>query len=156
MAEKKKRHFGRGGAGNVASEPVPDSSPAPVQVFTSPKQSFHSGRGGYGNIQSVDTLPTQTPEEYLQEVERAYTVQKGQVYKIGRGGVGNIFVEGKQDTIDDVLRKSKPANGEDQSEGLFSRLSRQFSRERSTSRDNKKESETVDTVKNNENTESKE
>ncbi|KAK9457951.1 hypothetical protein V1511DRAFT_485248 [Dipodascopsis uninucleata] len=118
------RHFGRGGAGNITTQPDSDSSPAPLQVFTSPDATFHTGRGGYGNIQSVDNLSTMSPDQYLQEVDDAIEVKKGDVYKIGRGGTGNIMVEGDPS-------EERTEQGD---ESFLSRLTRPLSATRSRSR----------------------
>jgi hypothetical protein len=86
---------GRGGYGNFIRakdaqelEPVP-STPAPVQHFTSPKQTFRAGRGGYGNNVPITRMPVLTPQEYLQEVHQALDVEPER-YSVGRGGAGNI------------------------------------------------------------------
>jgi hypothetical protein len=86
---------GRGGYGNYirrkegeALAPVP-STPAPIQHFTSPQQTFRAGRGGYGNNVPISRMPTMTPQEYLQEVHRALDVEPER-YTVGRGGAGNF------------------------------------------------------------------
>ncbi|KAK7205699.1 hypothetical protein BZA70DRAFT_138427 [Myxozyma melibiosi] len=145
----KPRHFGRGGYGNVTTEPDQDSSQAPVQVFTSPQQTFHAGRGGYGNVQPVQTMPTQSPEEYLSEVDHAMTVKKGDVFKIGRGGAGNVYVEGENgaEIPADSVERGRPAgeadnsqNQQQQNEGFFARIGRRFSSgSRSRSREQHRE-----------------
>ncbi|KAK9330612.1 hypothetical protein V1520DRAFT_340236 [Lipomyces starkeyi] len=152
-SSSKPRHYGRGGYGNITTQPESNSSPAPVQVFTSPNQTFHSGRGGYGNVQSVDTLPATTPDEYLKEVDNALEVRKGDVFKIGRGGTGNIIIEGedgKEHHADEVHRsRSRSAesldisrqneNQEQTNEGFFTRIGRRFSSGGSKSRENSRE-----------------
>ncbi|KAK9479156.1 hypothetical protein V1514DRAFT_329330 [Lipomyces japonicus] len=142
------RHYGRGGFGNVTSKPQADFSPAPVQVFTSPQQTFHRGRGGYGNVQPIDNLATMTPDQYLKEVDHAFEVRRGDVFKIGRGGSGNIIVEG-----DDPAAAAAAATGQhggeienepvsplprlnetDQNDGFFTRMGRRLSSGTSRSR----------------------
>ncbi|KAK9370700.1 hypothetical protein V1509DRAFT_269317 [Lipomyces kononenkoae] len=145
--------YGRGGAGNITTDkPESASSPAPVQVFTSPNQTFQSGRGGYGNVQSVDTMPTMTRDEYLKEVDDALEVRRGDLFKIGRGGSGNILIEGedgKERHAGEVLRSRSRSRSrsrtpqflnEDQPrEGFFSRIGRAGSRGRSKSREDSRE-----------------
>lgn len=85
---------GRGGFGNYVRSKKGDEhavpySPAPVQHFTSPKQTFRAGRGGYGNNLPVSQMYTMTPEEYLKEVEQALDVEPAR-YTVGRGGSGNF------------------------------------------------------------------
>ncbi|KAJ8101836.1 hypothetical protein POJ06DRAFT_247999 [Lipomyces tetrasporus] len=156
-SSSKPRHYGRGGAGNITTQPESTSSPAPVQVFTSPNQTFHSGRGGYGNVQSVDTLPAPTPDEYLKEVDEALEVREGDVFKIGRGGSGNILVEGEggKELHTGEARRSRsrsrsrtrtPQNvdGSQQADHLstdnfFSRIGRRLSHSDSKSRESSRE-----------------
>lgn len=97
---------GRGGFGNytpspkIAAKEQPDSpelealrsvpsTPAPIQHFTSPNQTFRAGRGGYGNKLPISQMHTMTPSEYLQEVQQAMDVEPPR-YSVGRGGSGNI------------------------------------------------------------------
>ncbi|CDO57160.1 hypothetical protein DV451_004992 [Geotrichum candidum] len=97
---------GRGGFGNYVPSPkttpknMPDSpelealrsvpsTPAPIQHFTSPNQTFRAGRGGYGNKLPISQMHTMTPNEYLQEVQEAMDVEPPR-YSVGRGGCGNI------------------------------------------------------------------
>lgn len=82
---------GRGGFGNHINKPaegVP-STPAPVQHFSSPSQTFRAGRGGWGNNVPIKNMPTMTPQEYLKEVHDAVDVEPKR-YFTGRGGRGNI------------------------------------------------------------------
>ncbi|KAK9380640.1 uncharacterized protein V2V93DRAFT_270634 [Kockiozyma suomiensis] len=150
-SKSKARHFGRGGYGNITTEPEQDSSQAPVQVFTSPNQTFLSGRGGYGNVQPVETMPTQSPEEYLSEVDHAMSVKRGDVFKIGRGGAGNVYVEGANgeeypaDSRRGRTEEALAAGGEEgagkEPEGFFARIGRRFSSgSRSRSRDKRSSS----------------
>ncbi|ODQ67721.1 MFS general substrate transporter [Nadsonia fulvescens var. elongata DSM 6958] len=96
--------YGRGGSGNFFKsptlspqssglEPVP-SSPAPIQTFTSPNQTYRTGRGGYGNQVPVSKVPTMTPNEYLDEVYKATEVEPSR-YTVGRGGAGNFVSKDK-------------------------------------------------------------
>jgi hypothetical protein len=97
---------GRGGFGNYIPSPktapkqMPDSpelealrsvpsTPAPIQHFSSPNQTFRAGRGGYGNKLPVSQMHTMTPNEYLKEVQEAMDVEPAR-YSVGRGGCGNI------------------------------------------------------------------
>lgn len=103
---------GRGGYGNYVRKTdtsVP-FSPAPVQHFTSPQQTFRAGRGGYGNNVPISRMPTMTPQEYLQEVHRALDVEPER-YTVGRGGSGNFVSKKARDkkrTVDAV--KGNPRN----------------------------------------------
>lgn len=104
--------IGRGGFGNrtaqspqLAAKDAPDSpeiaatlrapcSPAPIQHFTSPQQTVRAGRGGYGNRLAVSKMNVMTPAEYLAEAQLATVEPKR--YAIGRGGSGNIVLNGKK------------------------------------------------------------
>ncbi|VVT55845.1 uncharacterized protein SAPINGB_P004767 [Magnusiomyces paraingens] len=133
--------IGRGGFGNRVASPkisakeAPDSpemeaclrvpsTPAPIQHFTSPNQTFRAGRGGWGNNMPVTKMNTMTPTEYLKEVERA-TAEPSR-YSIGRGGRGNLVQKNKKEenNSDNLkpmfsLRSRRSINEED---GLWSRL----------------------------------
>lgn len=130
--------IGRGGYGNKIASPkisakdAPDSpelqacmrvpsTPAPIQHFTSPQQTFRTGRGGWGNTLPVTKMNTMTPSEYLAEVERA-TAEPSQ-YSIGRGGRGNHVNRDKKIETASIkpmfsLRSQHSGDGE----GLWSRL----------------------------------
>lgn len=99
-------YAGRGGFGNytrspkIAARETPESpelqalnrvptSPAPIQHFTSPNQTFRAGRGGFGNNIPVTRMYTMTPAEYLKEVNDAVNVEPS-IYAVGRGGRGNM------------------------------------------------------------------
>lgn len=116
--------FGRGGFGNrtlspkITAKDVPDSpeleaclrvpsTPAPIQHFTSPSQTFRTGRGGYGNNLPISKMNTMTPAEYLQEVDRAASEPKR--YTIGRGGSGNTIVH-KEDKKASTAAPANKAN----------------------------------------------
>ncbi|CAN6628882.1 hypothetical protein TRVA0_012S00210 [Trichomonascus vanleenenianus] len=127
---------GRGGYGNYrrsadTTDSTYQSSPAPVQHFTSPKQNFRAGRGGYGNHVSIDRMPTLTPQEYLDEVHQALNVEPKR-YFTGRGGMGN-YVQ-KEPSLapppsEYTLAASKSAQSynSQKSDGLWSKLKTTFS-----------------------------
>lgn len=107
---------GRGGYGNHIQKSDGDltavsSSPAPIQHFVSPKQTFRAGRGGYGNHIPISRMSTMTPQEYLKEVEHADT--EPERYTIGRGGAGNFVskkAEGEMKKRRAHLNKTNPRN----------------------------------------------
>lgn len=105
-------YAGRGGYGNymrspkISAKETPESpelqavarvpsTPAPIQHFTSPDQTFRAGRGGFGNNIPVSKMHTMTPSEYLKEVQDALDVEPS-VYAVGRGGRGNFVSRDKK------------------------------------------------------------
>lgn len=146
---------GRGGYGNYVPSPKitakesPDSpelaaqrsipyTPAPIQHFTSPSQTFTAGRGGFGNKLPVSKMHTMTPSEYLKEVQDAMDVEPTR-YAVGRGGRGNIVDKSKrtqktslekENTLSTVFsvpafsrrRSNDGSRKSEDSEGLWSKL----------------------------------
>lgn len=135
-------YAGRGGFGNytrspkIAASETPDSpeleaikrvpsSPAPIQHFYSPNQTFRAGRGGFGNNIPVSRMHTMTPAEYLKEVNDAVNVEP-EVYAVGRGGRGNMVSrkqksEKKSESVHPIwsLRSNKSSDSES---GLWTKL----------------------------------
>lgn len=138
---------GRGGFGNYVPSPkivakdTPDSpelaalrsvpsTPAPIQHFTSPNQTFTAGRGGFGNKLPVSQMHTMTPSEYLKEVSDARDSEPSR-YAVGRGGRGNIVNKSKNTnrspsrngltSVFSMPGRRRPS-GESDKDGLWSRL----------------------------------
>lgn len=137
-------YAGRGGFGNytrspkIAARETPESpelqalnrvptSPAPIQHFTSPNQTFRAGRGGFGNNIPVTRMHTMTPAEYLKEVNDAVNVEPS-IYAVGRGGRGNMVSRKNKSSESDKsnsvrpiwsLRSNKSNDGEN---GIWTKL----------------------------------
>lgn len=144
---------GRGGFGNYVASPkikakdAPDSpelaalrsvpsTPAPIQHFTSPHQTFTAGRGGFGNKLPVSKMHTMTPNEYLKEVHDAMD-REPQRYSVGRGGRGNIVDSRKRTqraslekengltsvfSVPAFVRRRSDDSDKESSDGLWSKL----------------------------------
>lgn len=85
-----------------SSTPQQSFSAPPVQVYTSPSQTVRTGRGGAGNHVPISQVASETPQEYLKQVETAIE-SAPQQFHVGRGGSGNFtgyaepFVKGGEE-----------------------------------------------------------
>ncbi|KAI5359529.1 hypothetical protein Slin15195_G071560 [Septoria linicola] len=128
---------GRGGAGNFKRYKAEEltsgpsaTGPASRITLTRPfaKRTVTSGRGGFGNAVTTQTEESifQFDEEMLKARETASTP----VYRIGRGGAGNVFPEAKapsssrKNSSDSSASDSseRPANLRRESGGVFSSI----------------------------------
>ncbi|ANB11606.1 hypothetical protein AWJ20_4427 [Sugiyamaella lignohabitans] len=129
---------GRGGYGNyVAKSKKPGSSehelesvpstPAPIQTFSSPTQTFRAGRGGWGNNIPIERMRTLSPTEYLEEAHKALDVEP-ESYSVGRGGAGNIMDRNRKNQLQPMFSGSST-----ESENAENTRRRRFSPFRQTS-----------------------